>query len=247
MRAAIDHPRRQTRANGTNRSGGDHRGRRRPRANARQGYPTKISQDYGDPFKPYPCNHFTHAGVDAALRLRAQGLAPADVTAIELGVAKPVLRTIAEPPEAKARPASGYHAAFSGPYTVAAALLGGGLGVSHEDFTDAAARDPRRLALAALVRCVEDERCSASFPHAFPAVLRVTTRTGEELEARVEVNRGGPGNPLSDEELARKFHDNAVRSLPEERAAELAARTLALPDAQSVEDLTALLTSAGER
>ncbi len=155
--------------------------------------------------------------MDAALRLRAQGLAPADVTAIELGVAKPVLRTIAEPPEAKPRPASGYHAAFSGPYTVAAALLGGGLGVSHEDFTDAAARDPRRLALAALVRCVEDERCSASFPHAFPAVLRVTTRAGEELEARVEVNRGGPGNPLSDEELARKFHDNAVRSLPEER------------------------------
>jgi hypothetical protein len=47
--------------------------------------------------------------------------------------------------------------------------------------------------------------------------------------------------------VARKFHDNAVRSLPEERAAEIAARTLALRDAQSVEDLTALLTSAGER
>jgi hypothetical protein len=41
--------------------------------------------------------------------------------------------------------------------------------------------------------------------------------------------------------------DNAVKSLLEERAAESAARTLALPDAQSVEDLTALLTSAGER
>jgi len=40
---------------------------------------------------------------------------------------------------------------------------------------------------------------------------------------------------------------NAVRSLAEERAAELAARTLALPDAQSVEDLTALLTSAEKR
>jgi hypothetical protein len=33
----------------------------------------------------------------------------------------------------------------------------------------------------------------------------------------------------------------------QERAAEIAARTLAHPDAQSVEDLTALLTSAGER
>jgi hypothetical protein len=40
-----------------------------------------------------------------------------------------------------------------------------------------------------------------------------------EYRARVEVNRGGRGNALSDEELARKFHDNAVRSLPEERAA----------------------------
>ncbi len=68
-------------------------------------------------FKPHRCNHFTHAGADVALRLRAQGLAPADVTAIELGVATPVLRTIAEPPDAKARPASGYHAAFGGPYT----------------------------------------------------------------------------------------------------------------------------------
>ena len=29
--------------------------------------------------------------------------------------------------------------------------------------------------------------------------------------------------------LARKFYDNAVRSLPEERAAEIAARTLASP------------------
>src|SRR5215204_2786538 len=39
---------------------------------------------------------------------------------------------------------------------------------------------------------------------------------------------------LAKPELARKFHDNAVRSLPEERAAEVAPRTLALPDAQRV-------------
>jgi hypothetical protein len=43
------------------------------------------------------------------------------------------------------------------------------------------------------------------------------------------------------------FHDNAASFLPEEHAAEIAARTLALSDTQSIEDLTALLTSAGER
>jgi len=38
-----------------------------------------------------------------------------------------------------------------------------------------------------------------------------------------------------------------VRSLPEERAARDRGPNAPLPDAQSVEDLTALLTSAGER
>jgi hypothetical protein len=51
------------------------------------------------------------------------------------------------------------------------------------------------------------------------------------------------GDRASD--LRPERRNDAVRSLPEERAAEIAARTLALPDAQSVEDLTALLTSAG--
>jgi hypothetical protein len=50
--------------------------------------------------------------------------------------------------------------------------------------------------LAAPVRCFEGERSSASFPYAFPAVPRVTTRTGEELEARVEVNRTAPATPV---------------------------------------------------
>jgi hypothetical protein len=65
--------------------------------------------------------------------------------------------------------------------------------------------------------------------------------------AHTRAGAGALGDSLAKPELARKFHDNAVRSLPEERAAEIAARTLALPDVQSVEDLTALLTSAGER
>src|SRR5205085_9675466 len=59
-------------------------GRRRPRPGPGLELPRVV-------FKPYACNHFTHAGVDAALRLRASGLAPADGTAIELGVAQPVL------------------------------------------------------------------------------------------------------------------------------------------------------------
>ncbi|WP_404385362.1 MmgE/PrpD family protein [Knoellia locipacati] len=193
-------------------------------------------------FKPYPCNHFTHAGIDAALQLRAAGVRPEEIVEIELGAPSPVLRTIAEPPEAKARPESGYHAAFSGPFTVAAALVGGGgLGVGHEDFTDEAARDEERLALASKVRCVPDARCDEIFPNQFPAVLRVALRDGTRREVRVDVNRGGPGNPLSADELAAKFRTNAERSLDDDAAGRVAAAAYALPDGGSVGDLMSLV------
>ncbi|MEV6278842.1 MmgE/PrpD family protein [Nocardia sp. NPDC051832] len=189
-------------------------------------------------FKPYPCNHFTHAGIDAALRLRARGVTADDVIRLELGAPTPVLRTIGEPLAAKRRPESGYHAAFSGPYTVAAALLGGGgLGVFHEDFTDAAARDPRRLALAATVDCVPDAHCDKIFPRQFPAILTAELRDGRSLIERVDVNRGGPGNPLSPEELATKFRLNTADILT--TADDVSETVYRLAD---LDDLDALLT-----
>jgi 2-methylcitrate dehydratase PrpD len=190
-------------------------------------------------FKPYPCNHFTHAGIDAALRLRARGVNPAEIDSIELGAPTSVLRTIGEPRAEKAVPKSGYHAAFSGPYTVAAALVGGGgLGVFHEDFTDKAAADPDRLALAAKVTCVPDARCDEIFPHQFPAVLRVRMRDGGEFTERVEANRGGSGNPLSADELATKFRLNATRAVSAERAERITELAYGLADLPTVAPLT---------
>ncbi|WIX82619.1 MmgE/PrpD family protein [Amycolatopsis carbonis] len=193
-------------------------------------------------FKPYPCNHFTHAGIDAARRLRARGVDPASITSLELGAPTAVLRTIGEPREDKIHPKSGYHAAFSGPYTVAAAFLGGGgLGVFHEDFTDSAAADPERLALAAKVTCVPDSRCDEIFPHQFPAVLRARLTDGTEVEERVDVNRGGPDNPLSADELATKFRLNATRVVSAETADRITELTYGLAGLGDLSELTGLL------
>ncbi|WP_405495708.1 MmgE/PrpD family protein [Nocardia sp. NBC_00511] len=194
-------------------------------------------------FKPYPCNHFTHAGIDAALRLRAQGLRPEHIAELELGAPAAALRTIGFPPELKARPESGYHAAFSGPYTVAAALTGGGgLGVFHEDFTDTAARDPHRLALAARVRCIPDTRSDAIFPHQFPAVLTAHLHDGRTLTERVEVNRGAPGNPLSETELALKFRLNTAPVLDPATADHLSECAYSLAAAPNLQHLLAPLS-----
>lgn len=169
--------------------------------------------------KPYPCNHFTHAGIDAAIILRRDGLDPNTVVNLRLGVGAPAIRTIGEPRAEKARPRTGYHGAFSGPYTVAAALLGGGgLGLSHEDFTDEAVKDSARLRLAQCTSVYADSRCTKIFPNQFPAVLTATLIDGSTKTAEVFFNRGGPENPLSSEELAKKFALNVKRAVDHVRA-----------------------------
>jgi len=192
-------------------------------------------------FKPYPANHYTHAGIDAALAIRRRlgGVVDVDqIERIELGCAAAPLRTIGEPRVEKIRPRSGYHAQFSGPFTVAAALLGGGgLGVSFEDFTDAMARDPARLALAAKIATFVDAECDAVFPREFPAVVRLHLRDGRVLEQRVMHNRGGPAQPLSDAEVQHKFALNAERALAPPAIARVAESVFALRQLDGVRPL----------
>ncbi|MGH9135713.1 MAG: MmgE/PrpD family protein, partial [Acidimicrobiales bacterium] len=192
--------------------------------------------------KPYPANHFTHAAIDAALELRAAGLRADDVETAELRVATPTVRTIGEPLDRKQAPQTGYEAQFSGPYAIAAALLGGsGLGLGLRDFSDEAASDPRRRALMAKVTVIGDPECDRIYPHQLPAVLAVRTRAGQQLEARVLHNRGGPQRPLSDDEQRTKFRDNVAGVLTETQVAAVERAVHELPDGGRAVDVLAPL------
>jgi 2-methylcitrate dehydratase PrpD len=194
-------------------------------------------------FKPYPANHFTHSAIDAAISMRESGLAADDVAHATLGVAAATVRTIGEPIEVKRTPETGYMAQFSGPYAVAATLLGGGgLGLGLDDYTDALARDPARRALMARIDIVADDRCDAVFPRQFPAVLRVRRRDGTELVEQVMANRGGPDRPLSYGELVTKFRDNASRLLGADAVSEVERGVARLAEAAGVASLLAPLT-----
>ncbi len=171
-------------------------------------------------FKPYPSNHFTHAGIDAALALKKEYDIedPTKIEKIELGVATPTLRTIAQPREAKIHPESGYAARFSGPFTIAAALLGGGgLGVYLDDFSDNNAKSVLYNDLATKVHCFSDPKCDSIFPYHFPAILRIRFTGGSTIEKRVMKNRGSRENPLSQEEVYKKFKLNASPIIGEEQ------------------------------
>lgn len=196
-------------------------------------------------FKPYPMNHFTHAVVDAAAALREQGLRPDDVKCVQVGVAASTVRTIGEPLDVKRAPATGYMAQFSGPYAFALGLFGGGgLGVGLDDVTDDLATDPARRSLMAKVVVVADDTCTAIFPHQFPAVVRVRTTDGRELVQEVLANRGGPDRPLSFDELATKFRDNALRALDADDVAAVQDAVAHLHDLADLDELMTPLTRA---
>jgi 2-methylcitrate dehydratase PrpD len=188
--------------------------------------------------KPYPTNVFTHTGIDAALALRARGLKPEEVASVTIGAAAATLRTIANPREAKIQPESGYHAQFSGPFTFALALRGGGgLGVYLDDFTDAAVEDPTNRALAAKVTHESDPRCEAIFPMHFPSIVTVITTDGRTLVEEVLANRGTAERPLSEDEVRVKYDLNA-RPLGS-NAAVIADRILGVA---ALDDVRGLLT-----
>lgn len=198
-------------------------------------------------FKPYPANHFTHTGLDAARELRERGVRIEDIADIRLGVATSTIRTIGEPIERKRAPETGYQAQFSGPYMVALGFLGGGgLGASLDDFADERLRDPARLELMSKVSVVADADCDAIFPDQFPAVLTVTTHDGQEHVAAAMSNRGGGMQPLTEDELRTKFRDNARRRLDAAGIAAVDAAVVGLAGTGGVGELTAACAGEAE-
>jgi 2-methylcitrate dehydratase PrpD len=189
-------------------------------------------------FKPYPCCHYNHAYLDCVLDLRrAHALVGEDVEAIECRVPAGQVPIVCEPRAAKLRPRTAYDAQFSLPYSVAAALLDGRVGL--DTYASARLADPRRLALAERVTHVVDP--DSPFPRGgFPGWVRVRLRDGRMLEARVPDGRGSLARPLPPEAIVEKFRDNASRALPAARVAELERAALSLDSLPDVRLLATL-------
>ena len=141
-------------------------------------------------FKPYPANHFTHRRSTRRSRCAARASTRTTIERSSSASPAPTLRTIGEPREEKIRPRSGYHAQFSGPFTVAAALLGGGgLGVYLDDFTDERAQtrscsSSPRASAASQTRSATGYSSTFSRPPARPSALGRRARMLRAVESR---------------------------------------------------------------
>ena len=189
----------------------------------------------GIALKPYPCCHFIHSFVDAALELRSK-FDIADIERIDCPLTLDLHKMVAEPRDACIRPTIPYRALFSVQYVVALALVRGRVDLST--FHDGPLDSPDVLAVAAKTFCVPDP--ASDFPVRFPGEVIVHLKDGRVLRCRKAASLGTPDVPLSTDALKAKFMSNATRAITEQAARQLMESILQLEQASSVDQLMSL-------
>ncbi len=212
--------------------------------------PDRAVQDLGTVFelmhtavKPYPSCRYGHAGIDAALALRAEhALKPDEIEHVTLGLPRSGMMLIGQPADKKADPQNVVDGQFSGPFVIACALATGAMGWdSYQLLHDATVRG-----LLARITCEQDPEIETEFPANMSGKITIAAR-GQQFVRKVVVPKGEPTNFLTEAELRAKFSGLAEAVLGPERTARLASEVLAiehLGDVASLMRLAAPLMAA---
>ena len=214
------------------------------RAYAPNPNPARATQDLGRVFelmntavKPYPSCRYGHAGIDAALALRAANdLKPVEIERVTLGLPRSGMMLIGEPAGKKADPRNVVDGQFSGPFVISSALATGAMGWDSY----ALLNDPTLRTLLPKVRCEIDPEIEAEFPANMSGKLTVEAR-GARFSQKVVVPKGEPANFLTEAELRAKFAGLADTVLGADRAARLADAVLSI---DTMPDIAPLLRHA---
>jgi 2-methylcitrate dehydratase PrpD len=155
--------------------------------------------------KYYPCCFLAHFAIAAMQKLkRDHALKPDDVAAIHLRMTKGSYDAVCAPIESKRAVTNTQEALFSAPYTVATALVHGGLRVEH--MRAPALSDPAVSAVASRVTAVIDPQLERQYGRIIgPSIVDVTLRDGTKLSAQAGRVKGHPDEPMSLDDCEAKF------------------------------------------
>lgn len=193
--------------------------------------------------KKYPSCYHTHRALDGVFQLlNKHGLSDQDIAEVDVGTSERAMRVLAF-----SQPATPYQAKYSMPYCIAAAVVD--KQVTLETFTDHKFED-RHIVEAR-------RKVHLSFPDVpiWPGLadvgpdsefvgnpVTIRTTDGQSYSVRVDIPRGDPALPLTDDELLSKYRDCAqsqLRAKDIERSVEL---VLGL---QKVTDIPKLMATLG--
>ncbi len=184
-----------------------------------------ITDNLGDRFmivdcgmKAFPTEALTHSSITATLYLvREHGLQAEDVVEVHIESIARAADILSDP--SKYDPQSKETADHSLPWCIAAALADGQ--VTPKQFTEQKLQDQRLRAQLNKVKVVANEEFEKAFPARQCAKVTIKTADGREFSHRIDVPKGDPRDPMSQEELQIKFEALVEPVMSEKRRAEL--------------------------
>ncbi|MDB5314283.1 MAG: uncharacterized protein JWO24_127 [Rhodospirillales bacterium] len=186
--------------------------------------------------KPYPSCRYGHAGVDAAMAIRAENdLHAEEIESVTLGLPAKGMLLVGHPLAYKQNPQNVVDGQFSGPFVVACALARGHFGWDSYGWMN----DSDLRALMPKITCEQDPEIEAEFPTNMSGKLTVRAR-GQVFTRKVVVPKGEPGNFLTESELRQKFTALCDAVLGADRTRQLADAILMLDRAPDVGGLMRL-------
>jgi 2-methylcitrate dehydratase PrpD len=161
-------------------------------------------------FKRFPSCGCTLSSTDAILDLaKEKNLTPDNVASVEVTVSPYAYKIVGHQFEPGDTPK--VNAQFSIQYCVANALLRGSSKLTHFDepcvMDDRIAELVRRIHVSADPALPEPGKPGAAGSTHLSVRVKVTTKDGSVYHKNVDVPRGNPRNPLSDEEHMVRFYD----------------------------------------
>src|SRR4051812_35841376 len=195
--------------------------------------------DPGVSIKPHPSGSLTHPGMTEMLRLiRANNIKAKDVVRVRVGTNHNMPNALIHH-----RPTNELQAKFSMEFCMAILLLEGRAGLG--EFTDEVVLRPDVKAMIEKVDFVVDQDAEAAGFHKMTTIIDIELADGRKISGRSDFGRGSPADPMTYDEVANKFRENAeYAKFPKAQAEQVVAMVREL---ESLPSITALMAALARK
>jgi 2-methylcitrate dehydratase len=152
--------------------------------------------------KQFSAGGHSQTAIEAALKIKPLVTSVDDIEEVAIKTYERCFQSMAGDPE-KWHPKTQQAADHSLPYVVSLALMYGG--VEREYYSQQYLSNPQLLDLVQKVKVTVSEDCNKLLPDALANIMEVTTKSGQKFSERVLYSHGHHKNPMTDEEIERKF------------------------------------------
>lgn len=192
----------------------------------------------GVSIKPHPSGSLTHPGMTEMLRLiKEHRIRAEDVKHVRVGTNSNMPNALIHH-----RPKDELQAKFSMEFCMAILLLDGRAGLS--EFTDSAVERDDVKAMIEKVDFVVDEVAEAAGYHLMTTLIEIELVDGRKISGRADFGKGSPAFPMTYDEVAGKFLENAeFAGMGHGKAVEIVELVRQLEDLDSLDEVTRRLIS----